>query len=271
MAITQKYLGLRLMSDLAELTMSYFGTSDYDIGLTGLWELAVPLAKLKPLSVLAGTAEGEHHELLSHINFTGPWANALSFACIRGHLKLAKLAIEYRADSLDHGMYEACRRGHIDIAKLLLPYNPQIVDLAFLCACREGHLDIVKLMVTNGVNLWKTGLIQACNGGNVGVIKFMLENGARDVNSGFGDACANGRIDAVKFLIANGANDWHRGLYEACYQLQIIKNEHQGIRTPSRDIMISDYMEIIGLMIVNGATICPCGRSMAEHLAEGQD
>jgi ankyrin repeat protein len=133
-------------------------------------------------------------------NFQQAWGednkqNAFQWACIYGHLEVAKwlLTVDKKVDVRareDAPFRTACSNGHLEVAKWLLSLDKGVDvrawrDWAFQWACYNGHLEVAKWLLSLG----KGVDVRACD------------------DEAFRWACYNGHLEVVEWLRSLGV-DW---------------------------------------------------------------
>lgn len=135
--------------------------------------------------------------------------------------------------------------------------------------CKNGDYEAVRSAISKGITDWNEGLRGACEepyakyeGSYIKIIELMIQNGADNINDCLMRACYRGLIVLVKILIEYNINchnrniDWNEGLKHTCagnYRSKV------------------EYVEIVKLMITNGATNYNCGLSFARNERFNQD
>ena len=177
----------------------------------------------------------------------------LSLASEHGHLDVVEYLHKCGRTQLQHvrnALTKACRKGHLHIAKYLIKYNPQcIVDTGNMTplheACFGGHLSVVKFLVEehpydpectieNGL----TPLHLACNYGHLATAKYLIteQNASPHCTSDtmttpLHSATWSGNLELVKYLINEQQCD------PCC--------ENTSKRTPLHYACLSGQLEIV--------------------------
>lgn len=153
------------------------------------------------------------------------WGDMLSYACMNGNLKTAKLLIEngYPKDGYNQAVQTASQYNQVEILQFLISAGSNInntfnEETTLGIASFWGSIDCVELLVSNGANIngspnLATPLSKACYMGQKEIVKFLIENGA-DVNTHpakitgqlpLQQAIMSGSFEIVKLLIEHGA------------------------------------------------------------------
>lgn len=166
--------------------------------------------------------------------------NKFEWACIYGHIKIAKWL--YELDIIDiHGtknnmFLRACSYGHLDIARWLYRFGVDINykdNHAFQEACENGHLDIAKWLIEKGIVEYvytfdyNRPFRLACANGHLEVAKWLVsldDTIHADVDSAFRSACAHGHLEVAQWLYGLGGIDIH---YESDWVFRLAdKHKH---------------------------------------------
>jgi hypothetical protein len=97
----------------------------------------------------------------------------LEYACIHGHLDIAKYMVECGANNFNYGLWYACENGHLDIVKYMVECGAYNFNNGLENACYNGRLDIAKYMVGCGANVFNDGLYYACRKGHLEIQEYL--------------------------------------------------------------------------------------------------
>lgn len=115
-------------------------------------------------------------------------ATALSYACDKGHVEVAKLLIERGANlNVRDTFYGevpigwALSRGHVEIVKLLLDKGAAGIERVLMSGAQDGNLEIVKIALEKGglkPETLNSALRRALAGSNKEIIELLKKAGA---------------------------------------------------------------------------------------------
>jgi ankyrin repeat protein len=188
--------------------------------------------------------------------------DALDFACLGGHLGLAKRLIEKGATRFGRGFALACKKGSLEVMQLMMDKEADNFDDGLKAACEGGHLEIVRYVIKEGAKNLDKGMYNASYYGHLDIVVFLhgaIAKGGYDINLALFEAFMGGHEDIARFLMSAGADNYNEALRGACKEhktnmISLLAGKQVSWDWGLAGACEGGHMDLVRMAIDNGAT-----------------